>query len=183
MFIGFQIDINSHELILVNNFLKDHYMANSQWLTDVLAAILTISQGGYNDTAIQAKVASLSTQLGTDEGNSAATNAEFKTAIAAIVKQLAVAPAPTGAVPVVSSLSAANGSVNGGETVTVTGSGFTNGTPVAHFGAMAGTALAVQSDTSLTVVSPAQAKGTVDVTVSSPGGVSAIVAADQYLYA
>ena len=39
-----------------------------------------------------------------------------------------------------------------------------------HFGTMAGTGLVVNSPTSITIVSPAESAGTVDVTVTTPGG-------------
>jgi hypothetical protein len=85
-------------------------------------------------------------------------------------------------VPVVAGVSPASGLVAGGDTVTVTGSGFTNATGVS-FGAVAATNLAVASDTQLTVTSPAAAtSGAVDVTVTTPGGTSATSAADQFTY-
>ncbi|WP_406278364.1 IPT/TIG domain-containing protein [Nocardia sp. NBC_00881] len=62
------------------------------------------------------------------------------------------------------------GPVTGGNTVTLTGTNFTRATAV-RFGATLATAFTVVSDTQITAVAPART-GTVNVTVSSPGGIS-----------
>lgn len=81
--------------------------------------------------------------------------------------------------PVLTGISPNSGSVNGGETITVTGSNFTGATGVL-FGLVAGTDLVVTNDTTITVTSPAQPAATVDVQVVDAAGTSAIVAADQF---
>lgn len=63
----------------------------------------------------------------------------------------------------------------------VTGSGFTGASAVS-FGGTAATKFFVMSDTLIQVTSPA-GSGTVDVTVTTPGGTSTITAADKYTYA
>jgi IPT/TIG domain len=78
-----------------------------------------------------------------------------------------VAPAPT-----LTGLSPGNGPAGGGTTLTLTGTGFTGATAV-NFDAVPGTDVAVASDTSLTVTSPAHAAGASTVTVVGPGGTSA----------
>ena len=83
--------------------------------------------------------------------------------------------------PTVTGINPTSGAVGGGVTVTVTGTGFTGATSVL-FGSVLGTNLTVVSDTQLTVTSPAQAGGTVDVTVTAPAGTSATSAADQFTY-
>lgn len=83
--------------------------------------------------------------------------------------------------PTVASVSPTGGPIGGGNTVTVTGSGFTGASAV-RFGTTAGSAVIVNSDTQLTVTAPAHTAGTVDITVITPGGTSAIVPADQYQY-
>jgi pSer/pThr/pTyr-binding forkhead associated (FHA) protein len=92
-------------------------------------------------------------------------------------------PAVTGVS--VAGTSPASGSVLGKTTVTVTGSGFTGVTGV-NFGSTPGTGVtptAGESDTSLTVISPAASSaGTVDVTVITPAGTSPAVPADQFTY-
>jgi hypothetical protein len=84
----------------------------------------------------------------------------------------------------VTGLSPASGAAGGGDTVTVTGTGFTGATRVS-FGSVAATNLAVASDTQLTVTSPAPiASGAaVDVTVTTPAGTSATSPADKFTYA
>ena len=101
--------------------------------------------------------------------------------IASIYNAGTAGKAPMSA-PVVTGVSPTSGPVAGGETVTVTGSGFTNATGVS-FGAVAATNLAVLSDTELTVSSPAaNATGAVEVTVIAPAGTSGTSAADQFTY-
>jgi hypothetical protein len=78
----------------------------------------------------------------------------------------------------VTGLSPAKGSK--GTQVTVTGTGFSGATTV-DFGSTAGTSLTVSSATSLTVRAPA-GSGTVDVTVTTPGGTSAATASDRFTY-
>ncbi|WP_051482063.1 IPT/TIG domain-containing protein [Paraburkholderia nodosa] len=84
--------------------------------------------------------------------------------------------APT---PTVTGVSPTNGSVSGGTTVTVSGTGFTGATSVA-FGA-AGANFTIVSDSQLTTTSPA-GSGVVDVFVTTPSGTSAAASADQFTY-
>ena len=85
--------------------------------------------------------------------------------------------------PVVTGISPISGAAGGGDTVTVTGAGFTGATSV-MFGSVPGTNLTVVSDTQLTVTSPPpNASGAVDVTVSTPAGTSAGSPADLFTYA
>jgi hypothetical protein len=81
----------------------------------------------------------------------------------------------------VTGVSPTSGSAAGGDTVTVTGSGFT-GTTGVSFGTATASNLLVASDTQLTVTSPQAAVGTVDVTVTTPAGTSAATSADQFTY-
>ncbi len=97
----------------------------------------------------------------------------------AVISDLAPTPDQ---IPSVTAISPTSGSINGGETVTLTGTNFTGATGV-MFGTVAGTNLAVQSDTSITVTAPAQAADVVDVTVVDAAGTSVVNAADKYLYA
>ncbi len=82
--------------------------------------------------------------------------------------------------PTVTAVSPTAGPPGGGNTVTITGTNFAAGAAV-RFGTNRGTSVNVESATTLTVVAPAGA-GTVDVTVGTPGGTSAISTADQYAY-
>lgn len=91
-------------------------------------------------------------------------------------------PTPLPLVATVTGVSPANGSIAGGETITVTGTNFT-GTTGVMFGLVAGTNMVVVSDTSITVTSPAQPAATVDVQVVDAAGTSAVSPADQYTLA
>jgi hypothetical protein len=84
-------------------------------------------------------------------------------------------------VPTVTGVSPGSGQSVGGNTVTVTGTGFTDATAV-DFGQNAATNVTVNSDTSITATVPAGTVGIDDVTVTTPGGTSAVSAADQYVY-
>ena len=83
--------------------------------------------------------------------------------------------------PVVSALSPVAGLPAGGTTVAVTGTGF-GGASAVYFGAYPATTYTVTSSTQISTFSPAQAAGTVDVTVTTPLGTSATSAADQFAY-
>ena len=79
----------------------------------------------------------------------------------------AVIPAPT-----VTSLNPTHGPAGGGNSVTITGTGFTGATSV-HFGANAATGVTVVNATTITANAPAGTQGTtVDVTVTTPAGTS-----------
>ncbi len=82
--------------------------------------------------------------------------------------------APTEAVsarPAISDVSPSAGGTGGGTTVTLTGSAFTGATSVTFDGS-AGTSVSVDSDTQITVTTPAHAAGAVDVVVTTPVGSS-----------
>jgi hypothetical protein len=84
-------------------------------------------------------------------------------------------------VPSVSQLTPARGPVGGGTAVTITGTGLTGATTV-MFGETA-TSFTVDSDTSITAVAPAtEAPDTATVRVVTPGGTSAVAAADRFTY-
>jgi hypothetical protein len=74
--------------------------------------------------------------------------------------------------PTIRRVSPDKGPVGGGTTVTIHGTNFTGATAV-KFGSTNATHLTVNSATSITAVSPAEMAGTVDVTVTTPGGTSA----------
>jgi hypothetical protein len=82
---------------------------------------------------------------------------------------------------VVSGISPSAGSTSGSTTVTITGTNFTGATGV-NFGPNAASSFTVNSDSQITAVSPPGSPGTVDVTVTGPGGTSATSPADQFTY-
>ncbi|KAB8066534.1 IPT/TIG domain-containing protein [Janthinobacterium violaceinigrum] len=83
-------------------------------------------------------------------------------------------------IPVVSSISPTAGPTVGGSTVTISGTNFSGATAVT-FGGAAAAGFTVNSATQITATAPAGA-GTVDVRVTTAGGTSAAVAADQFTY-
>jgi hypothetical protein len=82
--------------------------------------------------------------------------------------------------PSVSSISPAAGPAAGGTVVTIAGANFMGATEV-KFGTTSATSFSVVSDSQITATGPA-GSGTVDVTVASPGGTSAVGTADRFTY-
>jgi len=82
--------------------------------------------------------------------------------------------------PAVTAVNPTRGPASGATSVTITGTNLTNATAV-HFGSSAATSFSVDSATQVTATAPA-GSGTVDVTVTTPGGTSAPTAADKYAY-
>jgi hypothetical protein len=90
-----------------------------------------------------------------------------------------VAPPPA---PVVTGISPNTGTTLGGTKVTITGTGFTNVVYVS-FGGYTAQSFTINSNTSITAVSPAVPAGTVDITVQTlASGWSATSPADQFTY-
>jgi len=89
---------------------------------------------------------------------------------------------PLVAAPTVTALSPKSGSAAGGTVVKVTGTGLTGATAV-MFGSAEAHIVAVNSNASITVDAPAGSVGTaVNVTVTTPGGTSAITSKDLFRY-
>ena len=91
------------------------------------------------------------------------------------------ATTPFDVVATVGAVSPSDGPYSGGTTVAIGGSGFAGATAV-YFGSSAAASFSVNSESSITAVSPAGATGTVDVTVVGPGGPSATGTSDQFTY-
>ena len=83
-------------------------------------------------------------------------------------------------VPVVSDVSPNQG-MCGYQDVGISGSGFTGATEV-NFGSVEAAYYAVLSDSYINAKPPCEPEGTVDVTVTTPGGTSATSSADQFLF-
>jgi large repetitive protein len=83
--------------------------------------------------------------------------------------------------PIVTGISTTVGPASGGTSITISGYGLTGATAVA-FGGAAAASFTVNGDTSVTAVSPSTSAGTVDVTVTTAGGVSATSSADQFTF-
>jgi hypothetical protein len=88
----------------------------------------------------------------------------------------------TAVTPVVTGISPATGPTTGGTVVTITGTGFLGATAV-RFGGFAAASFTVNSNTSITAVSPGEAVGAVDVAVTTLGGTSSASAADKFAFA
>jgi hypothetical protein len=84
-------------------------------------------------------------------------------------------------IPAITSVSPSAGPTAGGNSVTIGGSGFTGATAV-KFGGTAATSFTVNSSTSITATVPAGSVGTVDTSVTTPGGSSSATSADHYTY-
>jgi hypothetical protein len=91
-------------------------------------------------------------------------------------QQRRTAPPPT-----VTAVTPKRGLGSGGTTVTVTGTNFSSPATV-KFGEAPATKVTVNSSTSITVVSPPHAAGTVDVIVTTSGGSSATSKKDHFIY-
>ena len=86
-----------------------------------------------------------------------------------------------GGAPNVTSVAPAGGPVSGGTSVTINGCGFTGATAI-KFGTGAASSFTFVSDTQVTASSPAQAAGSVDVTLTTPLGTSAASPADKFQF-
>jgi hypothetical protein len=84
--------------------------------------------------------------------------------------------------PSVSGVSPSVGPTTGGNSVTINGANFTNASAVS-FGVTSVTSFSILGDTQISAVVPPGAAGTVDVTVTTPGGgTSAISPSGEYTY-
>lgn len=82
--------------------------------------------------------------------------------------------------PTITGISPSSGSTGGGTSVTITGTNFAGVTSV-RFGATSASYI-VNSTTSIFATPPPGSAGTVDITVATPSGTSAISALDRYTY-
>jgi hypothetical protein len=85
------------------------------------------------------------------------------------------------AAPTVTSIAPDTGSTSGGTQVTIAGTNFTGATAV-NFGSTTAASFVVNSDTQITVTSPAGSIGTVNVTVTTPGGTSVASSSAEFDY-
>jgi hypothetical protein len=88
----------------------------------------------------------------------------------------------SGPTPVVTGVAPNFGSVSGGTNVTITGSGFCNNTTAVNFGATPAANFVLDDDTHIRATAPAEAAGTVDVTVTTGNGTSPTSSADQFTF-
>jgi hypothetical protein len=84
-------------------------------------------------------------------------------------------------IPSITSISPTSGPTQGGVSVDITGQNLEGATSVAFGGSSA--AFSLDSSTKLTATAPPHLLGTVDVTVATPRGQSAVTGSDQFTYA
>lgn len=124
-------------------------------------------------------------------GNGTNTVSEVPVAVSELTGVTAIAAgqyfslAATGAAaappPTVTKVAPSQGPAAGGTSVTIEGANLTGANAV-DFGSTGAASFKVSSATSITAVSPAGTTGTVDVTVRTSGGTSAISPSDRYTY-
>jgi len=83
--------------------------------------------------------------------------------------------------PIVTNVQSDIGPINGGTSVSISGTGLAGATKV-QFGSSNASSFTVDSSTLITAVAPASASGTIDVTVTTPSGTSATGSGDHYTY-
>jgi len=87
----------------------------------------------------------------------------------------------TQAAPTITAVEPAAASVDGGTSVIITGSGFSGETTVV-FGETAASSFLIDSETSITAVSPAGSLKTVEIVVTTPGGPTATSDASRFTW-
>lgn len=87
----------------------------------------------------------------------------------------------TNPAPSISGLSTSSGPTSGGTTITISGSQLSSVTGVL-FGSVPAASYSINSNGTITAVSPAEAAGTVDVQVTSSNGTSARTSLDQFTF-
>ena len=82
---------------------------------------------------------------------------------------------------VVSAVSPTSGATTGGTTVTITGRNL-KGTTIVYFGSAPASSFRIDSDTSITAISPPEAAGKIEVWVTGPGGTSIKRRQDRFTF-
>jgi hypothetical protein len=88
---------------------------------------------------------------------------------------------PAGPAPKIKKIAPKTGPAAGGTTVEISGTNFAGATAVS-FGSTSATSYTVNSASSITAVSPASTSGQVALSVTTPNGTSAPIAADHFNY-
>src|SRR5262249_45568208 len=129
------------------------------------AGSFTVNSATQITATSPAGIGTVDVTVTTESGTSPITTAD----------QFIYVPAPT-----VTNVNPNTGPTSGGTSVTITGTNFSGATAV-RFGSNAAAPLTVDSATQITATSPAGI-GTVDVTVTTAGGTSAISSGDRFTY-
>ena len=98
-----------------------------------------------------------------------------------LASEVQVNPDDLGEKPSVSDVNPDEGSEAGGTEVTIKGAGFVEGAKVS-FGAKEASGVTIKSGAELTAITPAEARGSVNVTVTTTEGTSEVSPADNYVF-
>jgi hypothetical protein len=139
--------------------------------------------GSSGGTFSQLSAKTTANTIGGQFGYSVALSADASTALVGAFQDNSNAGSAWvyAALPSVSAVSPEIGPASGGTIVTITGTDLLGAASV-HFGTQAATAVRAVSATEVTAVSPPQAPGTVDVTVTTGPGTSPLTATDRFVY-
>ncbi len=130
------------------------------------AATFTVNSSTSITATAPSAAGTVDVTVATNNGTSATSAADQFTFVAA---------------PTISSVNPSTGPTTGGTAVTITGTGLT-GTTAVNFGATPTQSFTVNSDTSISTVSPPGAVGIVDVTATTAAGTSVTGELDQFTY-
>jgi alpha-tubulin suppressor-like RCC1 family protein len=153
-----------------------------------LSGVSSIAAGGRHSLALLSGGAVVGWGYNADGqlGNGANVNSPVPVAVASLSGALGIAAGGLHSLsfgvpgPSVSSVSPSSGPAPGGTSVTISGANLAEASAV-DFGASEAGSFVVNSSSSITAVAPA-GSGTVDVTVTTPVGTSAVSAADRFGY-
>jgi hypothetical protein len=168
------------------NYVTDYYPpeASAEWIEEApidgccQANLADFGTTGFSDLGVTGTDLSSATLIPLEMVNSEGTVLAYPSAYDAGTNSFTItygSPPPS-----VTSLSVSSGSTSGGTSVTVSGSNF-NGAYAVEFGGVP-TSFAVDSADTVTATSPAEPAGTVNVTVSTQWGISALSGSDQFTY-
>jgi hypothetical protein len=201
-------DSTSQQLVLFGGFLNTGFATNQTWLwlplptvtsifptfgptsggTTVIingtgfTSVLAVNFGGNPATSFTVNSPTQITAV-SPEGSAGVVNIIVTTAIGtslpSTADQFTYVTVP--GVPTVTAVVPNFGPTTGGTEVIISGTNFINVTAV-KFGVNAAASFVVNSPTQIIAISPAGSAGVVDVTVTTPLGVSALSAADYFTY-
>jgi hypothetical protein len=145
---------------------------------NITSYTVTSSPGGYTETGTGSPITVTGLTNGTAYTFTVTATNSVGTGSASAASN-SVTPA---AVPTVTGISPASGTLAGGTSVIITGTNFAGATAV-KFGSTDAASYTVDSATQITAMSPAHSAGSVHVTVTTPGGTSTTSASDQFAFA
>jgi hypothetical protein len=167
------LTISSDALATFTSFASGTLTPSVQWQVS--------TDGGKSFAPIRGATATTYTLYTVVRDSGFEYEAVFTNAAGSVVSQPATLTV-TYAVPQVWGLNLAAGPTVGGALMTITGLGFTGAASV-DFGTTPSPYFTAFSDTTITAFIPAESPGTVDVTVTGPGGTSGTGPGDQYTFA